>query len=69
MGHKVFMLEPKHEVTNTDVTFVIMKGNKKLGELKVSKGSLDWYTGNGRTKYQISWKHFDEIMTKGGIIK
>ena len=69
MAHKIYMFEPRHEIINTDVTFVIVKGSKKLGELKVSKGSLDWYTGNGRKSYKISWSLFNEIMTKGGTIK
>lgn len=69
VAHKIYMFEPKHEITNTDVTFVIMKGNRKLGELRVSKGSLDWYTGNGRKRNRISWSLFDEIMTSGGTIE
>jgi hypothetical protein len=69
MAHKVYMFEPKHEIENNDVTFVVVRGGRKLGELRVSKGSLDWYTGNGRRPYSISWKLFDQIMTKGGSIK
>jgi hypothetical protein len=69
MAHKIYMFEPRHEISKTDVTFVVQRGKRKLGELKVSKGSLDWYTGNGRTRYSISWELFDEIMTKGGSIK
>jgi hypothetical protein len=69
MAHRIFMFEPKHEVTNTDVAFSVKKNGKKIGELRVSKGSLEWYTGNGRTAYSISWDLFDEIMKKGGSIK
>ena len=69
MAHKVYMSEPRHEVSKSEVTFVVRRGNKKLGELKVSKGRLYWYTGNGRVKYSISWELFDEIMTRGGSIK
>jgi len=68
MAHKVYMSEPRHEVTKSDVTFVVKRNNRKLGELRVSKGNLQWYTGNGRRPYQISWKLFDEIMKKGGEV-
>jgi len=68
MAHKVYMSEPRHEVTKSDVTFVVKRNNRKLGELRVSKGNLQWYTGSGRRPYQISWKLFDEIMKKGGEV-
>ena len=68
MAHKVYMSEPRHEVTKSDVTFVVKRNNRKLGELRVSKGNLQWYTGNGRRPYQISCELFDEIMKKGGEV-
>ena len=38
----------------------------KLGELGVSKGSIDWLPGNGRTRYRMRWEKFDELMKADG---
>jgi hypothetical protein len=52
-------------VLRSDVTFVVWSDDLKLGELQVSKGSIDWLPGNGRTRYRMRWEKFNELMKKG----
>jgi hypothetical protein len=66
VAHKIQLIEAKHEITNRDVVFSVRKGSRKIGELRVSKGSLVWVTGNGRIQNSIRWSDFDEFMRKGG---
>jgi hypothetical protein len=69
MAHKVTMSTVKQKVSKEDIVFSIKKGNRKLGELRISKGNLTWVTGNGRVQNYITWEDFNLVMTKGGNIK
>jgi hypothetical protein len=69
MKHKVVMKEAKYELTNRDVVFAISDANKKLGELRISKGNLVWVTNNGRIANYMTWSDFNQIMTRGGLVK
>ncbi len=62
---------PKHDVTvdlptgivlHSDVKFVVRSDDERLGELQVSKGSIDWIPGNARTRYHLGWEKFHEMM-------
>ncbi len=58
---------PLEFVLRSDVTFfVVWSDDLKLGELQVSKGSIDWLPGNGRTRYRMRWERFNELMKKEG---
>ncbi len=67
MAHKVELVEARHEITNRDVVFMVHKGSRKIGELRISKGNLVWITGNGRIENRIRWSDFDDFMRNGGI--
>jgi hypothetical protein len=57
---------PTRFVLRSDVTFVVWSDDLKLGELQVSKGSIDWLPGNGRTRYRMRWEKFNELMKREG---
>jgi hypothetical protein len=67
MAHKIQLIEARHEISNRDVVFAVRKGSRKIGELRISKGSLVWVTGNGRILNTIRWSDFDDFMRNGGI--
>lgn len=68
--HSVTMKQPNEKVINTDVEFIIREGDRKLGELHVSKGSIEWLPSNGRYKRRMRWSKFATIMEeKGKILK
>ena len=60
--HSVTMRQPNEKVVNTDVEFIIREGDKKLGELHVSKGSIEWLPNNGRYKRRMRWSKFASLM-------
>jgi hypothetical protein len=47
---------------NTDIEFIVREGSSKLGELHVSKGSIEWLPNNGRYKRRMSWSKFAKLM-------
>ena len=57
------MRQPKELVMNTDIEFVVRENGKKLGELHVSKGSIEWLPSNGRYKRRMRWSKFAELMS------
>ena len=60
--HKVIMRQPKEIVMNSDIEFIVRENDKKLGELHVSKGSIEWLPNNGRFKRRMSWSKFAQLM-------
>ncbi len=64
--HDVTIDLPTRFVLRQDVTFVVWSDDVKLGELQVSKGSIDWLPGNGRGRYRMRWEKFNELMKEGG---
>jgi hypothetical protein len=64
--HDVTVDVPTRFVLHSDVRFVVWSDDEKLGELQVSKGSIDWVPGNGRTRYRMLWEKFDELMVNDG---
>jgi hypothetical protein len=64
--HEVSVDLPTRFVLHKDVTFVVSSNDAKLGELQVSKGTIDWIPGNGRTRYRMRWERFGELMMEEG---
>jgi hypothetical protein len=64
--HEVHVDLPTGIVLHSDVKFEIWSDEDKLGELLVSKGSIDWIPGNARTRYTMGWEKFDELMIEKG---
>ncbi len=60
--HRVIMRQPSEQVVSVDIEFIIREGDKKLGELHVSKGSIEWLPSNGRYKRRMRWSKFAKMM-------
>jgi hypothetical protein len=67
--HNVTIDLPTRFVLHSDVTFAGWSDEAKLGELQVSKGSIDWLPGNGRTRYRMRWEKFNDLMKEEGRAK
>ena len=63
--HRINAKLPKMDVANVDVTFIVYSDNAKLGELHVSKGSIDWKPAHARTPIKKRWAQFDDLMSEG----
>ena len=49
---------------NADVEFVIKENGKKLGELHISKGNIQWFSTNGRIPKKLKWSQFAKLMNE-----
>ena len=47
---------------NADARFLIYSDDEKLGELRVSKGTVDWWPARRRQAISMSWERFDRVM-------
>ena len=64
--HEVTVELPTGMVLHSDVKFVVKSDDERLGELQISQGTIDWVPGNARTRYQMVWEKFDEMMVRDG---
>jgi len=60
--HRVEIHQPSRVVLHSDVTFDVWEDEVKLGELRVSKGSIDWIPGRSRSPIKKTWVQFDRLM-------
>lgn len=60
--HDIEVEIPPRLVLHKDVSFVIKSDGLKLGELRVSKGTIDWRPGNKRKVVSLTWEQFDRLM-------
>lgn len=63
MAHQIDMKIPTTKaVLHADVVFEIRSDGEKLGELHISKGSIDWYHANAHKPTRLRWERFDQVM-------
>ena len=60
--HDIEITLPTKPLVNVDATIVIRSEGAKLGELRISRGSVDWRARNKRTTKAITWERFAELM-------
>ncbi len=61
--HDVEMSIPTTKVVlHADVVFEIRSDGEKLGELRISKGTIDWAPSNAKIPLRLSWEQFDRLM-------
>lgn len=60
--HDIEITLPSKPLLNTDTTIVIKSDGKKLGEMFISKGSLDWRGAGRREAKQISWERVADLL-------
>jgi hypothetical protein len=64
--HDIEIEIPPRLVLHKDVSFIIKSDGLKLGELRISKGTIDWRPGNKRKVVSLTWERFDTLMRRGG---
>lgn len=63
--HDVEMRIPTTKmVLHADVVFEIRSDEEKLGELRISQGSIDWFPGKAKSGVKLSWEQFDQLMAQ-----
>jgi len=68
-SHDVTLKRAKAEIINSDVVFEIKKNSRKLGELHISRGAIEWVPNNARYKRRMSWTKFALLMQDARVIK
>jgi hypothetical protein len=59
--HNVRFNLPIRTLGNEDARFYIYRNKEKLGEIRISKGSFDYYPAN-KKKIKIRWYQFDKMI-------
>jgi hypothetical protein len=54
--HEISITLPRKPLKNVDTTIEIKSDGEKLGELLISKGSLDWVPAGAQKPRRISWE-------------
>ena len=60
--HRIEIKLPAKAILNTDVSFEIWGDDAKLGELHISKGTIDWMPARRRSPIKLSWERFAAIV-------
>lgn len=64
--HDVRFTVPQRPVGNADIEFVVYRNGKKYGDLRVSKGAMEWIPADKTWGTKFSWKQFNEAAKKHG---
>jgi hypothetical protein len=67
--HEIELNIPAAQIMNTDAVFKIWSDDELLGELRVSRGSIDWRGGRRRRSTWLPWERFDELMQEHGRLE
>jgi hypothetical protein len=60
--HKIAFQQSTRDVLQRDMTFVVHRDGEKLGELKISKGTIDWKPKSKQRAIKCNWDKFAEMM-------
>jgi hypothetical protein len=63
--HDVEMSIPTTKmVLHADVVFEVRSDDEKLGELRISQGTIDWIPRRAQISVSLTWEQFDRIMAE-----
>ena len=62
LPHVVSFSVPERPLKNSDIVFIVRRGTRKIGELRISQGGLDWFPRKAKTCYSTSWERFQKIL-------
>jgi hypothetical protein len=60
--HEIESHIPAVNVLNTDMTVIVRSNGKKLGQLTISRGSIDWAPAGYKTSWTMTWEQFAGTM-------
>ena len=59
--HRLVLNAAQLELTSKDIEIIVFSGKRRLGTLKVSKGSLDWRDSYDQKSCVIRWERFAQL--------
>jgi hypothetical protein len=60
--HYIEISLPTKPLKNVDTTIAIWSDDEKLGEMRVSRGTLDWKSARRRSVKHIAWERLAELL-------
>jgi hypothetical protein len=63
--HNILFSLPEVEMKRVDASLIIKKDAFKLGEMKISRGGIDYYPrGRKVNAIKLTWTQLDKILQK-----
>lgn len=60
--HKIYFDLPERELGKVDANFYIYQDGKKLGQITLSKGGMDYYPNKRKRPIKINWSQLDAMI-------
>jgi|WetSurMetagenome_2_1015567.scaffolds.fasta_scaffold134369_2 hypothetical protein len=60
--HTIKVNLPERPLANDDARFKIFRNKEKLGEIRISRGSFDYYPSNKQKPIRIRWYQLDQLL-------
>ena len=64
--HRVELGLPATDIQSSDVVISVWSDQELLGELRVSRGTIDWRPRHHQSVWSMEWERFDEVMRVNG---
>lgn len=66
MAHDVRFALPIRRLGKADIEFNIRSNGRKIGTLRVSKGSVVWFRRDGHLGHRLPWKQLGPLFESHG---
>lgn len=60
--HEIEVTVPAQRIFNADLTVIVRSDGSRLGELGISKGSLDWRPAKRQSAISMRWETFAALI-------
>ena len=60
--HRVVVLSPPRELGPVDAAYEVFADGEKFGELRISRGGVDWWPARARHIEPLTWEQFAARM-------
>jgi hypothetical protein len=62
--HEIEASFPAHRVANTDLSVTVKSDGRKLGQLMISRGTVDWHPAKKQSVVTMRWETFASLMER-----
>ena len=62
--HRVVVTAPPRELGNSDAVYEVYADGEKLGELRISRGGVDWWPARRQRGELLTWEQFAGRMER-----
>ena len=63
--HRVTVTSPPRELGNSDTVYHVFADGEKLGELRISRGGVDWWPRDAKRHGELlTWEQFAARMER-----